>query len=513
MRHEAVTNCHSTDSHNGVGGFSCTNSAQDGACWAHWPSRWPRHWPSPAAPARTTAAPPHPAPPPPNRARRKATPAPRHQPAPSATGDTTTLTIATNGISGGKNALEADWIQNYVIPEFTKAQAAKGVTVNATYQPSGVDDEQYKSKLALDLKAGTGPDIMSIDGIWVGEFAQAGYIKPLSEVVGPTYESWDGWAQIKEPVQGNVSFQGERYGIPAGTDGRVIFFNKKLFQQAGLPADWQPTSWDDIAAAAEQLKTIDGITPLQLNAGSAMGEATTMQGILPLLVGTGAAIYTDGKWLGNTPQLRDVLGFYDKVYNTDGLGDPQLQLDAKGRDESFAEFADNKIGMLLESDYFWRSVVEPTKGVAPMADRDTAVGYALIPAQKAGSGLDGQNDVSMSGGSGYVLNPNTNDPQLAWELLTFMSSPEAIKARLGAHRADHRPGRRQRRDPRRRPDAHLHRRQGPAGDALPARARRVHPGVRGAAAGDGRRRLRDQRGRTPPRPTRPPWRGSSARRT
>ena len=168
---------------------------------------------------------------------------------------------------------------------------------------------------------------MSIDGIWVGEFAQAGYIKPLSEVVGPRYQSWDGWAQIKEPVQGNVSFQDERYGIPAGTDGRVIFFNKKLFQQAGLPADWQPTSWDDIAAAAEQLKTIDGITPLQLNAGSAMGEATTMQGILPLLVGTGAAIYTDGKWLGNTPQLRDVLGFYDKVYNTE----PRRPAAAAGR--------------------------------------------------------------------------------------------------------------------------------------------------------------------------------------
>ncbi|MEP6560610.1 MAG: extracellular solute-binding protein, partial [Nakamurella sp.] len=162
-----------------------------------------------------------------------------------------------------------------------------------------------------------------------------------------------------------------------------------------------------------------------------MGEATTMQGVLPLLAGTGAAIYADGKWLGNTPQLRSVLGLYDKVYNTDGLGDPQLQLDAKGRDESFAEFADNKIGMLVESDYFWRSVVEPTKGVAPMADRDTAVGYAKIPAQTAGSGLDGSDAVSMSGGSGYVLNPNTANPELAWELLTFMSSPEAIKARLG----------------------------------------------------------------------------------
>ena len=346
-------------------------------------------------------------------------------------GTTASLTIATNGISGGKNALEADWITNYVIPEFTKQQAAKGVTVTATYQPSGVDDEQYKSKLALDLKAGSGPDIMSIDGIWVGEFAQAGYIKPLSEVVGPSYEQWDGWAQIKEPVQGNVSFQDERYGVPAGTDGRVIFFNKKLFEQAGLPADWQPKSWDDIAAAAEQLKSINGITPLQLNGGSAMGEATTMQGVLPLLVGTGATIYSDGKWLGNTPQLRSVLDFYNKVYNTDGLGDPQLQLDAKGRDESFAEFADNKIGMLIESDYFWRSVVEPTKGVAPMADRDTAVGYALIPAQTAGSGVNGNDNVSMSGGSGFVLNPNTANPELAWELLTFMASPEAIKARLG----------------------------------------------------------------------------------
>ncbi len=162
-----------------------------------------------------------------------------------------------------------------------------------------------------------------------------------------------------------------------------------------------------------------------------MGEATTMQGVLPLLVGTGATIYSDGKWLGNTPQLRSVLDFYNKVYNTDGLGDPQLQLDAKGRDESFAEFADNKIGMLIESDYFWRSVVEPTKGVAPMADRDTAVGYALIPAQTAGSGVNGNDNVSMSGGSGFVLNPNTANPELAWELLTFMASPEAIKARLG----------------------------------------------------------------------------------
>ena len=41
-------------------------------------------------------------------------------------GTTASLTIATNGISGGKNALEADWITNYVIPEFTKAAGRQG---------------------------------------------------------------------------------------------------------------------------------------------------------------------------------------------------------------------------------------------------------------------------------------------------------------------------------------------------------------------------------------------------
>jgi len=350
---------------------------------------------------------------------------------PGGTGETVKLSISTNGISGGKNAQEADWIAQYVIPEFTKAEKAKGVNVEVSYQSSGVDDEKFKAKLALDLKAGSGPDVFSIDGIWVGEFAQAGYIKPLEDVVGADFKSWEGWKQIPEAVQGNATFDGKLYALPTGTDGRVLFYNKTLFAKAGLPADWQPTSWDDITAAAAKLKSIDGVTPMQLNAGTAMGEATTMQGILPLLAGTGAQIYSNGKWLGNTPQLKAVLGLYDKVYNTDSLGDPNLQLDAKGRDQSFADFADGKIGILAESDYFWRSVVNPKDGVAKMANRNQAVGYALFPAQSKGSGLRGQDFVSMSGGSVYALNPNSKNAKLAWELQTFMLSPEAIKARLG----------------------------------------------------------------------------------
>lgn len=340
-----------------------------------------------------------------------------------------TLTITSNSIAGGKNADEAEWYAKYVIPTFTKQQKDKGVNVTLTFQPSGVDDEQYKTKVALDLKSKAGADVMALDGIWVGEFAQAGYLKPLTDVAGAGVTSWEGWSQIPKAVQANVSFEDKVYGIPAGTDGRVLYFNKKLFAQAGLPSDWQPKSWQDIIDAGTKLKSISGVDPIQINAGTAMGEATTMQGVLPLLVGAGSEIYSDGKWQGDTKAVRDVLTFYKQLLDQ-GLENKNFQQAAKGRDQSFAAFAEGKVGILLEGDYFWRSVINPDNGDAPMASRDADVGWAFIPAREPGSGVGGADDVSMSGGGGYFLNPNTKYPQQAWELLQFIGSPDAINALL-----------------------------------------------------------------------------------
>lgn len=341
-----------------------------------------------------------------------------------------TLTITSNSQAGGKNARGAQWITDYVIPKFTEQQKAKGVNATVKFDGIGSDDKEYKTKIALDFTTAGGGDIVEIDGIWLGEFAQAGQVRPLDDVVGrDKVDSWDGWGKIPDAVEELGRFDGRRYGIPVGTDGRVLFFNKKLFAAAGLPTNWQPRSWDEIIAAGEKLKTVPGVIPIQLNAGTAMTEATTMQGVLPLLVGAGRTIYENGKWLGGSPQVTDVLGLYQRIYGA-GLGDPLIQQEAKGRDKSFALFAENKIGILLESDYFWRSVVEPTKGVAKMADRDTAVGWAMIPARTSGAGVGGQDYVSMSGGSIRVINPNSKYPQQAWELLQFMNSFEATKARL-----------------------------------------------------------------------------------
>ncbi|GAB2889688.1 extracellular solute-binding protein [Streptomyces mayteni] len=335
------------------------------------------------------------------------------------------LTISANAVLDGKNTEEAAWIEDWVIPAFEEEQRAAGVEVDVEFEPSGVDDEQFKTRLALDLQAGSGPDIMTLDGIWVGEFAQAGYLEPLPTSTQPG--DWDGWAQIPEAVQQLAAYDDQLYGIPWGTDGRVLFYNRELFAQAGLPEQWQPTSWAELLDAAEALGELDGVTPIQLNAGTAMGEATTMQGLLPLLAGAGEPIHDGAGWTGASPGLVAALGLYQDVYGG-GLGDPVLQQETQGRDRSFQKFADDEIGILVEGDYFWRSVINPEGGTAPMDDRDETVGWALIPAEAPGAGVEGRDFVSMSGGSVRAVNPASDQPELAYELLEFMNSAEAITA-------------------------------------------------------------------------------------
>ncbi|MEV6558101.1 extracellular solute-binding protein [Nocardia sp. NPDC051756] len=343
-------------------------------------------------------------------------------------GDTVTITANAINSAGGKNAAEAKWIEDWVIPKFVAQQQAKGVTVKVKFQATGVPDEDYKSRIAKDLKTGTGADVVSLDGIWVGEFAEGEQIKPLDELVGADrVKAWDGWQHIPETVRQLTSYNGTQYGIPQETDGRVLFFNRKLFQQAGMPADWQPTSWDQVLEAGRKLKAVPGITPVQLNAGTSFGEATTTQGVLPLLAGTGSTLFENGKWVGNTAKLRRVLDFYRATYD-DKLGDAELQQDAKGREKSFEKFAKGQVGILLESDYFWRGVLNPRGGSFPMAERDTQVGWAKIPAATPGTGVHNQDFVSVSGGGGRVINPKSKHVELAWELLQFMNSPEAFSA-------------------------------------------------------------------------------------
>lgn len=345
----------------------------------------------------------------------------------AAQGEPITLTITGRMVAGGVNTNSVSWYNTYVIPTFEEKAAAEGKNIDVQLIEFGGSDEQLKQQFALDLGVGAGADLMGFDGFWIPEFVEAGLIKPLNEVVGPEVNDWDGWDHIPAGIQSLMSFAGEVYGVPSGTDVRQIFYRKDIFEQAGIELPWQPTSWQDILDTAQTLKDFGVATPIQLNAGTAMGEATTMQGFDMALLGTGNGMYDfdQQKWIVSSPGILNTLEFYQDIYENSNLGDARMQLVEDGRQRSFEAFAAGDIAMLVEGDFFWRSAIT---SIIDAATRNEQVGWAMMPAMEPGMGLNGQDFVSISGGGGLILNPNTAHPQEAWELMSFIASQDSARA-------------------------------------------------------------------------------------
>lgn len=338
-----------------------------------------------------------------------------------------TLSITFRGVTGGVNAQTVQWIAEYVKPNFEAANP--GVTVNII--EFGGSDEALKQQYALDLSVGAGADVMGFDGFWIPEFVEAGLLKPLSEVGGAAVDDWEGWSHIPAGLQGLLGFGGERYGIAQGTDFRMIHTRIDLLEAAGIAdaANWQPTSWAELLDTARAVKAaFPDSFPLQINAGTAMGEATTMQGYYMLLLGTGHFLLDDaGKWIVRSQGILDTLELYKTIYVDEQLGDARLQLVQDGRNRTFANFRDGVTALLVEGDYFYRGPTAPGQEFE-VANRDQVMGWAKMPAQVPGAGLRGQDFVTISGGTGFTLNPNTAHGELAWKLLAFMNSKESLDA-------------------------------------------------------------------------------------
>src|SRR5260370_19023657 len=90
----------------------------------------------------------------------------------------------------------------------------------------------------------------------------AGYLAPLDKSLA----SWPDYTQQWFPAMQKITtFNGHNYGVMNGTDDRLIWYNKNIFQKAGLPTTWQPQSWADILAAARAIKAkAPGVIPMNL---------------------------------------------------------------------------------------------------------------------------------------------------------------------------------------------------------------------------------------------------------
>ncbi len=317
------------------------------------------------------------------------------------------ITIIANAIKGGKNTQVVEWFEKFI------PQMEKDLGVDIELIQAGIKDEDFKARLVLDIKGGGGADIMWIDGFWVPEFAEAGYLRPIDDIVSKI----PAWKYYYPSMKAMGTYKGKVYMIPAGTDVRMIYYNKYLFKKAGIPVPWQPRSWEDILKVARIIKKkLPGVIPLQINAGTEMGEATTMQGFFMVFLGTGSKLYDwdKGKWVIDVNALKDTLKFYKTVYVDEKLGDAELQVSPKAREKTFELFRKEKIAMYVEGTWFHTSVLNPNNKAWGFPDRDERIGWAAMP----GRGKPGDPEfVSISGGTGFAVNPNTKYPGLVAEVL------------------------------------------------------------------------------------------------
>lgn len=281
--------------------------------------------------------------------------------------------------------------------------------------PIEAEQDQYFTKLALmNGSPSTAPDIIYEDSFQVRSDAAAGYLLPIDEYV----ESWDDWSQFADSArQAGIGDDGRLYGVSMGTDTRAIYFNKTIFAQAGLPADWQPRTWAEILDAARTIKIkVPDVIPLNVFAGKAAGEATSMQGFEMLLSGTEGTFLYDAetaKWVTGSKGFTDSLTFMDTVYS-EGLG-PSLDiaLDASvGNRVSTELLPQGKLAMAIDGSWMPGTWIS---GDNPWPEWEETMGFAKMPTK------DGQGDgfTSMSGGWTLTVGSQTANADAAFSFISI----------------------------------------------------------------------------------------------
>ncbi|MEU1257287.1 extracellular solute-binding protein [Streptomyces chartreusis] len=302
--------------------------------------------------------------------------------------------------------------------QFEKANPGKKVE----FVPIKAPDSEYYTKLQQMLRSPkTAPDLVYEDTFLINSDITSGYLRPLD----PYLAKWQDWNQFIDTAQAAAKGEdGKTYGVPDGTDTRGLWFSKDVFKKAGLPADWQPKTWNDVLEAARTVKEkVPGVIPLNVYTGKPVGEAATMQTFEMLLYGTndGTAdpLYDKSakKWVAGSKGFKDSLSFVETVYKeklgpevSDAL-DPNVGTRVRGEWLPKGKLAIALDGSWLPQDWLPGSGHE-------WPEWSDELGLAAMPTQNG----QAPGKVSMSGGWTWSVPAKAGNPDLAFEFIKTMQT-------------------------------------------------------------------------------------------
>ena len=265
---------------------------------------------------------------------------------------------------------------------------------------------QTSSRITEALSNKTAVDLISLDQIWLSDFAQKGLLTDLTNYVLKWGRTSD-WYRTN--FDGGV-YKGKVYGIWAWTDVRGIWYWKDLLNEAGIEPDSLQT-WDGYIAAAKILQQ-KNIRPIHLN-----GDINSPDVWYPYLWMLGGDIIKmrDGHTTKGTywfPAYNSTAGIrameFIKQQVNAGIK-PQSRLDQ--------QFADKKFSVMISGS--WMSGKFPRD---QWPNLEQKVGFlSMFPVP------DGANQSStMVGGWELGIPQTSQNKDLAWELLTIMVQPNIL---------------------------------------------------------------------------------------
>jgi multiple sugar transport system substrate-binding protein len=288
-------------------------------------------------------------------------------------------------------------------------QSHKDIHVNVTIIPA---NNSFVQKLGTATANGSGPDIVSIDLVFVPYFAKAGALLDITgRANGVPYLSGFDAAHMRL-----AKYNGKLYALPFTAESSVVFYNKTLFQKAGLDPAKTPTNWAELESAAARVRALGGNNYGYVWPG-ANGGASIFE-LAPMVWASG------GEVVGGTPQqsvpqfnspaVTDMLTFMHDMAQQ-GLIPPSASTDTTSN--SLTAFQSGTVGMTPAGAFY-----------IPQLESSKTFDWGVFPIPGKNGGFS-----SFAGGDEISVGSNTKNPSAAWTFVQWATDATAqtAMAKLG----------------------------------------------------------------------------------
>lgn len=123
-------------------------------------------------------------------------------------------------------------------------------------------------KLQAAAAGGDSPDVAAGDLVWLPKLTASGRLSPLGDEI----DTGRFFPEMLNPG----SHDGAQYSVPVSSNNLQLFYNKELFEQAGLDPESPPSNWSELQDTAGQCADPDaGVQGMELF--TEPGEGLTWQ--------------------------------------------------------------------------------------------------------------------------------------------------------------------------------------------------------------------------------------------